>query len=233
MNNNTNSANNNASGLSFMAILSSIISFLLHPLLMPTFIFALVFYFSPMATGISPQMAARVLYIIIIPTTFVFPLLSTLVLFFVVRKSFSITDLYMKERKDRFYPFLLTGFFYAAVTYMFVKSGYTATMIVIMGGISLSVVLIAVISYFWKISAHAVGICGALGYMMAVSYYYPYEMMIYPIAGLAFLAGLLMSARLYLNVHCPSQVFAGALLGLLVSVLSYVAFQELGLPLIY
>jgi membrane-associated phospholipid phosphatase len=225
--------NNNNTLDSFLSILSTALSYLLHPILMPTLIFTMVFYFCPIATSISPQMASKVLYMIIIPTTFVFPALSTLVLLFVVKKNLSVTDIYMEDHRERFYPFLLTGFFYAAVTYMFVKSGYDATMIVIMGGISLTVILVSIITYFWKISAHAVGICGALGYILSVSYYYPYELMLYPIAAVTFLAGVLMSARLYLNVHTPIQVFLGGLLGLVVSVLSYVAFQELGLQLIY
>lgn len=213
-------------------ILSVIISYLLHPLVMPTLVFAIVLNFCPMAFNISPQVIGRVLTMIFI-TTFIFPVLSTFVLFYVIKKNFSIKDLEMDNRKERFYPFLFTGFFYAAITYMFIQSGYDLNIIAIMGGISLASILVAIITYFWKISAHAVGICGALGYTLVVSYFYPYEMMLYPIAATTLLAGILMSARLYLNVHNSTQVFMGALLGLVVSILSFIVFNQFGLGLIY
>lgn len=214
--------------IAFYKSLSIIISYLLHPLVMPTLIFAIVFYFCPMAFNISPQIIGKLLSMILI-TTFVFPVLSTFVLFYVVKRNFSMSDLHMNNRGERFYPFLFTGFFYAAITYMFIRSGnYDANIIAIMGGISLSAILVAFITYFWMISAHAVGICGTLGYTLVVSYYYPYELMLYPIVVITMLAGLLMSARLYLNVHNSAQVFSGAFLGLVVSILSFVLFQTFG-----
>lgn len=216
----------------FLKILSTILSYLLHPLLTPTLIFAVVFYFCPMAVNLSPQLREKLLWMIFI-ITFIFPFLSTFILMYVMKRNFSITDMMMDDKKARFYPFLFTGFFYAAITYMFIQSGLDPNMIVIMGGIALSVLLVAVITYFWKISAHAVGICGALGYVLVVSYYYPYELMLYPLTIVAFLAGVLLSARLYLNAHTPAQVFSGALLGLVVSILSFYIFQRYGLAIIY
>jgi membrane-associated phospholipid phosphatase len=102
----------------------------------------------------------------------------------------------------------------------------------IMGGIAVSVLLVAVISYFYKISAHAVGICGALGYTLVISYFFPYEEMIYPVAVFILLAGLLLSARLNLNVHTPGQVFTGGLFGLVISILSFIFFRYVGLYLL-
>lgn len=213
--------------ITFYRLLSNLISYLLHPLVMPTLIFAIVLYFCPMAVNVSPQMIKRLLVMIFI-TTFVFPFLSTLVLFYAVKKSLSFSDLQMDDHKDRFYPFLFTGFFYSAITYMFIQSAYDPNLVAIMGGISLSVLLISVISYFYKISAHSVGICGVFGYTLIISYFYPYEWMLYPIAGVALLAGLLMSARLFLKAHTPNQVFTGGLLGIVISMLSFVVFKKFG-----
>lgn len=173
----------------------------------------------------------KLLWMIFI-VTFVFPFISTIVLFYVIHRSVSVGNMFMEDRKERFYPFLFTGFFYAAIAYMFLQSGLHANVVVIMGGIALSVILVAIITHFWKISAHAVGICGVLGYVLIIAVYYPYELMLYPIIGVAFLAGLLLSARLNLNAHTPAQVFAGALLGLVTSASSYYLFQQFGFNLV-
>jgi hypothetical protein len=213
-------------------VLSLIVSFIFHPLLMPTLVFGIIFYFCPIAFNVSYEYKGRLLWMIF-TTTFIFPFLSTFVLFYVIKKSFSITDMFMEDKKERFYPFLFTGLFYCAVTYLFVTKNFDGIIVVIMGGISLSVLLAAIITYFWKISAHAVGICGVLGYCLIVSFYYPYELMLYPIGGVILFTGFLLSARLYLNSHTPSQVFSGALLGLVVSVMSFVFLLRFGLLLLY
>jgi hypothetical protein len=199
---------------------------------MPTYIFLIIFIFCPVAINLSGNVKDNVLWLVFI-TTFLFPFISIFVLFFVLKKTFSIDDLYMENPKERFYPFLFTGFFYSAITFMFIQSDLYPNMISIMGGISFTVIVVAVITYFWKISAHAVGICGALGYILVLSFYYPYEIMMIPVSGLILLAGMLMTARLYLDTHTPAQVFGGALLGLSLSVGSFLFFQKVGLAYIY
>ena len=218
--------------IAFFKFLATFISVILHPLLMPTLIFATIFYFCPVAVNLSNDVKENILWMVLV-TTFVFPFISTFVLFFVLKKTFSINDLYMEDSKERFYPFLFTGFFYTAITYMFIQSNLDPNMIAIMGGISLSVLIVAVITYFWKISAHAVGICGALGYILVISFFYPYEIMMIPVMVLIVLAGFLLSARLYLNSHSPSQVYIGAVFGFIFSIVSYLFFQMYGLSLIY
>jgi hypothetical protein len=219
-------------GLNFLKTASTALSYLLHPLLMPTLIFAFIFFFCETAVNLNTEVKLNILWVIFI-TTFLFPFLSTVVLFYLIKKSFSITHLIMEDNRERFYPFLFTGFFYLAITYMFIKAGLDPNIIFIMGGISLSAIIVSLITYSWKISAHAVGICGALGYVLAVGFYYPYEMILFPVAVIVLLIGLLLSARLYLNAHTPPQVFAGAALGFIVSVGSFVLFRKFGLDFIY
>jgi hypothetical protein len=199
---------------------------------MPTLTFAVVFYFCPMAIDLSPE-AIKLILMTIFVTTFIFPFLSTFVLLYVAKRNFSMNDLFMHDHRERFYPFLFTGFFYCAITFIFIKNHYHPLIVIIMGGISLTVIVIAIITYFWKVSIHAVGILGLLGYMLIISFYYPYELMIYPISGVALLAGLLLSARMNLNAHTPNQLFAGALIGLVLSMASFVFLHRYGMAYFY
>lgn len=218
--------------INFFRFLSNLLSVILHPLLMPTLVFATIFYFCPVAVNLSGEVKGNILWMVFI-TTFVFPFISTFVLFFTLKKTFSLSDFYMEDSKERFYPFLFTGFFYSAITFLFIQNNLDPNMIAIMGGISLTVLIIAVVTYFWKISAHAVGICGALGYILVISYYYPYEIMLVPVSIFILLSGILLSARLNLDAHTPAQVYGGAIFGLLFSIGSYLFFQKFGLAFIY
>lgn len=186
------------------------ISALLHPLLMPTLLYAIIFYFSPATFSIVNETLQWRLLILIFVSTFIMPLISILLMY----RLRSISSLTMDSKNERFLPFLSTTFFYMITTYLFVKqlSGYY-TMLIVIGSITLSLALVTLISVFWKISAHSVGICGIVGFLFGFYYKHADQQLFYPILVIILIAGLLMSARLSLNAHNPMQIFAGALLG--------------------
>jgi membrane-associated phospholipid phosphatase len=217
------------------------ISVLLHPLLMPTFLYALLLYFSPAVIGASagnPRWQLSLLGVIFL-VTFVIPVIS--VVFLTRTRALaraeldkvahasgshpeeaatkdSLGQLEMEDKKDRFVPFLSTTVFYTVITYMFFKQLHASyAMVVVLGGITFSIALITLITLFWKISAHSVGICGVVGFLFAFYIKFAEQQLFYPILIIILIAGLLMSARLALNSHTPAQVFAGALLGFCVS----------------
>ncbi|MDQ4141322.1 MAG: hypothetical protein M3142_12475, partial [Bacteroidota bacterium] len=80
--------------------------------------------------------------------------------------------------------------------------------------ITLAVFFTFAISYFWKISAHSVGMGGALGFIILLHTWQPEERTLYLVSGTILLSGIVLSARLALNAHTPSQVYTGFLLGL-------------------
>jgi membrane-associated phospholipid phosphatase len=190
------------------------LSALLHPLLMPTLLFAILLYFSPAVFGIASEAGQWSIVIRIFLATFLMPFLSILLMFRVR----SITTLTLDEKNERFMPFLTTTLIYMVTTFLFLKQmqGFY-TMIVVLSSITFSIALVTLITVFWKISAHSVGICGVIGFLFGFYQKYADTQLFYPILAVILIAGLLMSARLYLNSHTPAQVFAGGLLGLAVS----------------
>src|SRR5688500_7577201 len=177
---------------------------------MPTFLFAILLFFSPTVFGIADEALQWRLLILIFITTFLISLLS-IILMFRVR---SINTLTLDNNNERFMPFLTTTLFYMITTYLFLRqmNGFY-TMIIVLGGITFSIALITLISVFWKISAHSVAINGVAGFLFAFYYKYADPQLFYPILFIILLAGMLMSARLFLNAHSPMQVFVGALVG--------------------
>jgi membrane-associated phospholipid phosphatase len=91
------------------------------------------------------------------------------------------------------------------------------TIIVIMMSISTTISLVSIISFFWKISAHAAGICGIIGFMFVITLKYPEVQLTYPLALMIILSGIIMSIRLYLQVHNIKEVLVGGLLAFLLN----------------
>jgi membrane-associated phospholipid phosphatase len=86
----------------------------------------------------------------------------------------------------------------------------------------ITVFLSLLITLFWKISIHLVGMGGLTGAVLALSYIAGADRHIL-VSVLFILAGLLGVARVYLQEHKPAQVYAGFALGFAV-VFTYVMF---------
>lgn len=182
----------------------------LHPLLMPTLLYAILFVFSPATFGFPNETVQWQLLFVIFLMTFALPLTGIFILY----KTGSISSLAIEDRQERALPFLTTTLFYLMTTYVFTQQlGVYHSLIVILSGITISIILVTIISFFWKISAHSVGISGMMGTVAGLYFQYADPQLFYPILLLIIIAGLLMSARLLLNAHNPAQVFVGALLG--------------------
>lgn len=218
--------------------LAKVLSVLLHPLLMPTYLHAILLGFAPAQLGHLDEAMQWRLMLVVFLLTFLIPLVSIVLLHYykwtgnsVVTKANHWEDkdpvqqenqslkqsLLMDNRSQRLVPFLSTVFFYGVATWMFSRNlSVLHVSVILMAAITLAIGLVTLVTRFWKISAHATGIGGAIGFMMALNYRYAEDLLFYPIIVAIVLAGALLSARLKLNAHTPDQVLAGLLLGLVV-----------------
>ena len=70
-----------------------------------------------------------------------------------------------------------------------------------------------IITFFWKISLHMIGVGGFLGLLFVLSFAQnPLAIQVLPYVIL--LAGIVGTSRLYLQAHSPIQIYAGFLVGL-------------------
>jgi hypothetical protein len=199
---------------------ANFISVALHPLLMPTYLFAILFWLAPSSAGVDMIGATGRMALLgfLFLNTFMLP---ALMVYYLHRAGY-IKDMTLTNLKDRRLPYFGTAIIYGFATYFF---GYKLTIIAemapqiahILGSIMLSILLVAIISLWWQISAHGVGIGGVLGAVVGVALVQGQDAMLYPLIILLILTGLVASARLRLNAHTPLQVLLGWLLGLLVS----------------
>jgi hypothetical protein len=202
----------------FIRMISNIISVLLHPLLMPTLLFTIIVKYLPMLVSPINEEGKKYLIGLIFVTTFIFPVFISLTFLLMIKNRFSMHDLILDKNKERFIPFLSTGILYFGVTYiMYHTLRLNPVCVLIMAGISLTVLMVSIITYFWKISAHAAGISGVIGYLLYFSILSSDNDLFIPVSVMILLSGVLLSARLYLRSHTSAQVYAGCLLGLLIS----------------
>ncbi len=197
------------------------VSLILHPLLMPSILFAILFYFSPLVIQPLPQTDKPLFLLIIAITTFIIPLISIVML----KITGTISSYEMSHRRERIVPFSFITVFFGITTYLFLsKFSLDAVFYVILISISCSILLVTITTMFWKVSAHSVGIMGTIGIIVAINYKFPGNALLVPMVLMVLAAGLVMSARLYLNSHKPNEVFVGGLGGFVVNYLAIMAF---------
>ncbi|MGN6647414.1 MAG: hypothetical protein ACTHJT_12890 [Cytophaga sp.] len=195
-----------------------IISYLLHPVFVPTYIFAVFYYFGNMV--FNPYSIPAQLYVVgmILITTAIIPLIMLGINLLLLRKKIGNRELLMDSNKDRIVPFFYVGIYYCALSYMFYTYLHFPLLLTcLMMIISISVLMTAFISIFWKISAHAIALGASLMIFILIYTIIPNPDFIYVITGTLLISGITLSSRLYLNGHTPGQVYAGYVLGMLIS----------------
>jgi hypothetical protein len=122
----------------------------------------------------------------------------------------------MEDRSERIRPFVLIAIIYGFVTYLFfVKSRISVddNLFKLLIIIDLLVFTAALITLFYKVSIHSLGVAGILGILLPMNSVAENNSLFIPTLVLLVVAGLVMSSRLQLNAHTPRQVLVGALTG--------------------
>jgi hypothetical protein len=188
-------------------ISATIISYLFHPLFMPSIGLYLFFHSGTYIETMNDD-AKFFIYIILIFCTCILPLLSLPL--FIYRRI--IKNIEMDSRSERIMPAIFTLVFYFLGYYMINKLPIPS---IILGYIT-SIVAMAsfalLITIWWKISFHMMGLGGIVGALIALSIRLEVDLQHY-IVGSVIIIGFVSAARLRLNMHTPLQILAGLFLG--------------------
>ncbi|NBA88757.1 hypothetical protein GVN16_23485 [Emticicia sp. CRIBPO] len=195
---------------------AKLLSYLLHPLLMPTLLIGALYVLSPEPLLLVQLSFKGFLFILgfIFIYTAVFP---SLLVYYLFKKNY-VYDMELSRLHDRKIPFLFSVILYATLFYfMYSQGGILIPVSILLLGMAIIISMIGLISLKWQISAHMAGIGGVLGTFIVFFIKYGAYNLFIPILLLLITSGLLGSARLRQNAHTLSQVSAGFLLGLVVS----------------
>lgn len=190
--------------------LSKVISILLHPVFMPIIAVHLSLLLIP-AIGFAITNYLRFIYLVLILSTIIMPLLSV----FLLIKIKLVSSLEISDHKERPTTLLITGIWMLAGYLMLEEIlVFTPLIKVELLGAIIIIFLASIISKYWKISLHMIGIGAVVGVLILLNLLFGEITLIIAVSVLV--AGFLGAARLNENAHNHAQVYCGFLLGLFV-----------------
>lgn len=197
--------------------ISQIGTYLFIPLLMPLLALFLAIRFDPYLVFFVSPAKGQLTLLVVGLATFLFPLINMVLL----KKARVITSYWLQNRKERIAP-SISALAYFALGYFLIKKGDLPPVVYsIYLGIVFSAFLAMLISLRWKISMHAIGISGVVGAMYGL--FKLHDFVNWPLLiALILITGWVMTSRVALQVHTPAQVYAGAMLGFVVMLLTVV-----------
>lgn len=202
-----------------MKLFANIASFLFHPLLMTTYGVVLALMFTYLAIYPLPMK------LLIAGGTFFSTALVPGLFILLMVKSGAAIDVELSDRRERLVPYLIFITSILICVFFLYKMLMPFWLLAMMIGACAALVIALIVNFYWKISAHAIGIGGLLGGIMGVARIHlmnPYWSFIVVLL----IAGLVGTSRIFLKRHTPMQVYAGFCLGFIctfvASLLSYI-----------
>lgn len=190
-------------------LIAKFFTYVLHPLFMPTYGVIILFSVPSYLSLAIPYKLKFYITIIMFCGTFLMPFLASLVLL----SQGYLTSLTIGTRQQRNGPYILSIVSYASTYYILQKIHLPQFLLLMLLGITASILFVFLINLRWKVSAHMVGIGGILGAMIAFSIRYRIDLLSVILIMLLF-AGILGTCRLILKAHSPFQVYCGFFLGM-------------------
>lgn len=190
--------------------IAKIISFFFQPLLMPTLAMFILLRMPVYFAVIIPASAKWMLFGIVFFTTFLLP---ASFIFFMMKKGL-IHSLYIDAREQRTVPYVISAVFFLLCYYLLRNLQLSPVYSNFMIGAVLLVICVLLINLFWKISSHMAAVGALTGMCIGLSGFLGMLYLNLIVASLL-ISGVVGYARLRLNAHTPSQVYAGFTLGLL------------------
>lgn len=196
-------------------ILANTLSGVFHPLLLPIYLALGLLFLPQFAPAIPPRLKWQAISIV----AYTFVIMPVSILYFLAKWK-KIQSIQLNEQKERFFPMLLIAISYVIGLRLLHVFDAPAALILLMRGVCLAIMIVALISIIWKISAHTTAIGGALGIILLLSIIYKIDL-----SGLAIFitlfSGAIGWARLYLKRHTIKQVNYGFLAGFSTMILSF------------
>ena len=194
--------------------LTQLISIILHPIFMPLLALHLTLIVVPsIAFTLSQNLV--LIYCIVIFCTIILPLIS---IFWLIQKG-RVSSLEMSNHKERSLPLVKTVI-WMSVGYYLLENAlfYTPILKAELLGAIIIILVAAIISKFWKISLHLLGIGGLVGVFIALQVIH--GALLYLLILFILLSGILAVARIKQKAHNYAQVYAGFIVGLSVELIT-------------
>lgn len=192
---------------------AGVFSFLFHPLLIPTY--GLIFLLTQLDAYFVYILTPRAKTALCIATFITTALFPSLVVFLLLKFKI-VADAEIRDRNERFLPFLFTLSMYVSTFYMFRNLQISAVLESMILAATAIVFATLIITFFYKISAHVISLSGLFGilYGLSIRYNYPLSEVL---LSLILMIGIMGWSRITIKAHTLPQVvwafFTGIALG--------------------
>lgn len=200
-----------------LRVMATIVSYLFHPVFMPTIMAIALYLLSPVSfKSLAPDMLKFRLGTVVLLTIF-FPLFSVLLM----RKLDFIQSIHMRDPKDRIIPLITIMVFYFWVQQVFSNLKDSPPIIkILMLGAFWGIIILFLISIFFKISMHTTAAGGMVGILIVLLFTSQVNMLA-PLLVSLIIAGIIGTARLLLGEHRQPEIWLGYIVGIVVQLAAW------------
>ncbi len=190
-------------------IFAGVFSYIFHPVFLPLYVTAFLLYIHPSAfSGFSFLEKRQTLLIVAFNIVF-FPLITVLLL----KAVGFIESLYLRTQKDRIIPYIASGIFFFWAYMVFQKqTQYPLLLTSYILGIFLASSAALIANIYFKISMHAIGMGGLLGFFLIVIRSNS-MLMTWPFSIALLITGFVCTSRLLMRSHSQADIYGGLLVG--------------------
>ena len=193
----------------FLRIPAQLISYVFHPLFLPTYVFMFLIYQFPFDfAGITDWQLKMRLFSVFWLTAF-FPSFGVFLLW---RLKFS-ESIFLRTQKERIVPYIIVMFFYWWMYYL--SRNFTDQPVVLKFfymGIFMATVFGLILNNYYKISMHAMGVGGGMMAVYLFAFYYQMPLGI-SMSEATLITGLVCTSRFLVSDHTSKEIYAGLFVG--------------------
>ncbi len=201
----------------WVAIPAKIISYLFHPLFIPTYFFIFLVYQFPYEFSDITLWKLKLKIFSVFWMTAFFPAFAVFLLW---RLKLS-ESIYLRTQKERIIPYFVTMFFYWWMYYLSKnQTDQPAVLKFFYFGIFWSSIIGVIINNFIKISLHTIAAGSALVAIILCSFYYQTNLGL-AISTAVILTGIVATARLFVSNHTTLEIYTGLGLGVFCQLVGY------------
>lgn len=200
-----------------LTIPAKVISYVFHPLFIPTYVFIFLVYQVPYEfAGITEYQLQLRIFSIFWLTAF-FPAFAVFLLW---KLNFS-ESIFLRTQKERIVPYIITMFFYWWMYYL--SRNFTdqpAVLKFFYMGIFVSTVFGLTLNNYFKISLHAMAVGGSLAAIILFAMHYKMPLGV-SMSVAALITGIVCTARFLVSDHTNKEVYVGLFVGVFSQMVAY------------
>ena len=200
-----------------LTIFAKIISYIFHPLFIPTYIFVFLVKQFPVEFSDITLWKLKLKVFSVFWMTAFFPAFAVFLLW-----RLKLSDsIYLRTQKERVIPYFVTMFFYWWMYYL--SKNQTDQPLVLKFfyfGIFWSAIIGVIINNFIKISLHTIAAGSALMALILFAFYYQANLG-FAISCAVLLTGIIATARLLVSNHTTLEIYSGLALGVVCQIAGY------------